>query len=327
MTFFNKKEEVINLELTPYGRQLLAKGNFNVKYYEFHDDDVVYDSEYIGFTEEQEDIQVRIKQTPTLKPFYSFDSADSRIKENNDGDSPSVKSKTFSLTSIPLGKSLLNTNKSTNTKIRTFNTHISSSQFEDIYGLPKSVKQINLEKNNIDIKLRQKNEQEENISSLQQQDKEIHNVNIDGKLIEIVKTNKYIFLEFIENGVEYNSENFEITFYEIIKDEKTQKDVEKQLEFVKPIQQVVNNILVDNVYNLQQQEQITEEYAEYSFNILTDKEVPGSVLCEHLSEQEINNLKSIEGYIINCEVSDGDSDAQNRRMYRTEQDITIVEEC
>ena len=42
MTFFNKKEEVFQIELTPYGRYLLSIGRLQPHHYKFFDDDVVY---------------------------------------------------------------------------------------------------------------------------------------------------------------------------------------------------------------------------------------------------------------------------------------------
>lgn len=68
MLFFNKKEEVIDVQLTPFGRHLLAKGKFKPKYYCFFDDDILYNSERIGVPESQNDSQVRIlEETPKLK--------------------------------------------------------------------------------------------------------------------------------------------------------------------------------------------------------------------------------------------------------------------
>ena len=43
MTFFDKKTEVINFELTPHGRHLLSMGKLAPKYYDFTDDDILYD--------------------------------------------------------------------------------------------------------------------------------------------------------------------------------------------------------------------------------------------------------------------------------------------
>ena len=40
MEFFDSKEEVIDLQLTQFGRHLLSKGKFKPVYYSFFDDDV-----------------------------------------------------------------------------------------------------------------------------------------------------------------------------------------------------------------------------------------------------------------------------------------------
>lgn len=63
MTFFNRKEEVIEVELTPYGRYLLSLGEWDPVYYAFFDDDIIYDSDYSGFSENQNDAESRIKES------------------------------------------------------------------------------------------------------------------------------------------------------------------------------------------------------------------------------------------------------------------------
>ena len=50
MRFLDDKEEVINFEMTPYGKHLLSKGQYRPVYYAFHDDDILYDPEFAGFT-------------------------------------------------------------------------------------------------------------------------------------------------------------------------------------------------------------------------------------------------------------------------------------
>ena len=73
MLFFNKKEEVIDVQLTAYGKHLLAKGKFRPKYYCFFDDDILYDAEKGGVSEEQNKAQHRILEgTPKLKtqPYH-----------------------------------------------------------------------------------------------------------------------------------------------------------------------------------------------------------------------------------------------------------------
>ena len=50
MEFFNKKEEVIDLQLTQFGRHILSKGKFKPVYYSFHDDNILYNVEFQDIT-------------------------------------------------------------------------------------------------------------------------------------------------------------------------------------------------------------------------------------------------------------------------------------
>ena len=42
--FINKKEEVIQMDLTAYGKHKFSRGEFTPAFYTFHDDDIMYDS-------------------------------------------------------------------------------------------------------------------------------------------------------------------------------------------------------------------------------------------------------------------------------------------
>ena len=46
MKFLNKKERVLDIQLTQYGKHLLSKGDFRPIHYAFFDDDVIYDRKY-----------------------------------------------------------------------------------------------------------------------------------------------------------------------------------------------------------------------------------------------------------------------------------------
>ena len=82
MAFFDKKSEVISIELTSYGKYLLSKGKFKPAYYEFLDNDILYDSGYVGIEEERNNISDRIKsETPSLKPQYVFTGVETKLKE------------------------------------------------------------------------------------------------------------------------------------------------------------------------------------------------------------------------------------------------------
>ncbi len=79
MTFFNKKEDVMKIELTPHGRDLLSKGQLNPKYYAFFDDDILYDTSAAGFSENNNEIKTRIiSDTPSLKPQTTQTGVESR---------------------------------------------------------------------------------------------------------------------------------------------------------------------------------------------------------------------------------------------------------
>ena len=81
MTFFNKKTEVMQIEMTPYGRYLYSIGKFKPHSYEFVDDDVVY--KVSGSTEAQELAHQRIvNETPKLKINRTFQNLVSKIPDD-----------------------------------------------------------------------------------------------------------------------------------------------------------------------------------------------------------------------------------------------------
>jgi hypothetical protein len=82
MPYFDKKEDVLDIKLTPYGRHLMSKGKLMPKYYAFLDDDVIYDSRHVNDTETNSEIKTRIiDETPSLKPMYTFNSLEAEIDE------------------------------------------------------------------------------------------------------------------------------------------------------------------------------------------------------------------------------------------------------
>ena len=81
MTFFNRKEDVLDVQLTQFGKHVLSKGVFKPVYYAFFDDDILYDGEYGGLTEQQNDIEDRIKTTPRMRTQYLFHGAETEINK------------------------------------------------------------------------------------------------------------------------------------------------------------------------------------------------------------------------------------------------------
>mgnify|MGYP001267931763 CR=1 FL=1 len=89
MSFFNKKEEVLDIELTQLGKYLLAKGKFKPEYYAFSDDEVLYNLKYTDdgrlLPENDKEASKRIQRdTQRTKAFYEHDGAETRVHSQND---------------------------------------------------------------------------------------------------------------------------------------------------------------------------------------------------------------------------------------------------
>ena len=81
MEFFNRKEEVVDIQLTQYGKHLLSRGVFQPSFYAFFDDDIIYDSQYMSTgssnaLEQSTQASKRIATTPRIKTQYVFEGID-----------------------------------------------------------------------------------------------------------------------------------------------------------------------------------------------------------------------------------------------------------
>ncbi len=81
--FLDKKERVIDFQLTPYGKHRLSVGQLKPTYYAFFDTGVTYDSEYAGFSEVQTKIHERIKtETQFIEGILLFEEAENTVPES-----------------------------------------------------------------------------------------------------------------------------------------------------------------------------------------------------------------------------------------------------
>jgi len=80
MEFFDKKEEVLEVKLTSYGKHLYSQGNLKPVYYAFLDNDILYDTSAADFIETQNSAERRIKfETPSLKTITTRTGAETRV--------------------------------------------------------------------------------------------------------------------------------------------------------------------------------------------------------------------------------------------------------
>ena len=81
--FLDKKEQVIDFQLTPYGKHRLSVGQLKPEYYAFFDTGITYDSEYSGFKEVQTKIHERIKtETQFIEGILLFEEAENTVPES-----------------------------------------------------------------------------------------------------------------------------------------------------------------------------------------------------------------------------------------------------
>ena len=86
MTFFNKKEEVLDVQLTQLGKYLLSKGKLKPHFYVFSDDEILYDLSYGGEEKKEtaKDASNRIqKDTQRMRALYEHDGVETRVKSLN----------------------------------------------------------------------------------------------------------------------------------------------------------------------------------------------------------------------------------------------------
>ena len=71
MKFLDKKEQVLELQMTQFGKNALSRGGFNPSYYAFFDDDVVYDSKYMARNEEGTDDVLQLETSTRISSRIS----------------------------------------------------------------------------------------------------------------------------------------------------------------------------------------------------------------------------------------------------------------
>ena len=321
MTFFNKKEEVLSLELTPYGRHLLSLGKLRPKYYSFFDDDIIYNLDSAGLSEDSSEIKTRIlTDTPYIRPSINFESDERTITQNESYLSvdkiqfPSTNDKIYFMNK-PLGTSDYNSLNSCALKA-TFiqNTISSSSNFiNDATGGVQQIPQIDVDfRYNIQIK----NEKEETSRSdgvfLKP---EVRSDSFsDGTYFDI-EPDKMIVQLLEENGFNL-TDNFEI---EVFKLEEDNSDKVYQMKFLPKSTKIQNNILLDE--NTDVLIDPDTDYVEYYFDVFVDEEISNFDICEGISRLKSNDV------FVDLEIECPDFKEQNVNIYTSRVTDSDIEVC
>ena len=274
----NKKEEVLDIKLTQYGKKLLSEGKLRPAYYAFYDDNILYDSQYGGFTEPQNDAQDRIIDTAQLKTQHKFTSKftelGSIIITNPDGTKEKIPvsqvSQNLALQS-PLGTSDLESRKFPALKMKTFGGEITNVDLAYTSSLGKNIPQVDY-KVKAAVSIRQVSDAQEyanpfgDFSSAPA---------ADGSYLSILMPEIVVMLE--ETGVDFDNENFDIeVFSSASSGELTPLNFSNKEEDTP----IINGILqdVDSTSTNFIIPQSTD--VEYYFDTIVDDNIPTSTLAK-----------------------------------------------
>ena len=306
MTFFNPKEDVLDLELTQYGKFLLSIGHLKPEYYAFFDDDILYDSGYASETEAQSKTKERIlTKTPRLKAQYVFRGIETEVHKSNRltrfGEKmiedalhksellkgtriQQTADKNYAL-SAPLGTAELISDYVPSWKLGFLKGEYQSSN-TIVTGSYQTSRVPQLESElKYRVKIHKEGDIPDNETDVDSVDPTL--VFDDGSFIEV--TEDFILLNVSEHNTEFSVKNFDVEVFEIKTEQGsslplTEKEVLVPLYFKKKTELIKGGILLDNEEIIRMEDEAQKSdldatHAEMFFDILVDREIPEDIFC------------------------------------------------
>ena len=314
MTFFDKKQDVLKIELTPYGRSLLSNGNLMPKFYAFFDDDIVYDIATLGATEEQNQIKTRILQeTPRIKPQRDILSPEGAIFTfERDGASTRPHSKlSLNYLTEPIGTSDGTEENASSWHLTTIMGEIDSVEqtLSSNNSYLRQIPQVNM---TIEYTMQIRNTRDD--SPLQGQQSAptlpVSKVFDDGTYLEIL--DEQVIARILEdNGFKFK-EGLEVEAFLYSEDEAELHP----LKMTPKTKSIIDGILVDPDESFVE---IDKSYVEYYLSILFDEDIPDADLCKGISKLQKEDI------LLDIAVDCPDEQGVDFDIYRTR--ITDVERC
>jgi len=300
MTFFNKKTEVMQIEMTPYGRYLYSIGKFKPHSYEFVDDDILYRTS--GSTETQESAHSRIlNETPKLKINRAFQDeaemlespatiSDKRImtRKMNQRQSNlySLGRSSYSGSNVPLMQTTMLQGSISGSQM-TFSVTASNHSGHASNGGEILIPQIDIDLN-FTAHLRNTLDPSDDYDGLSVQSSTFD----DGTFVDIRYVEPIIHVK--EFNSFYEKENFEIEVFRVSGSSGDQTLI--PLKMQKKVSAIVNGMLVDASIegsamssNHFASDELGSGFMEYFFDIHVDSEIPPEELCKAVDRLEINN--------------------------------------
>ena len=287
MEFFDKKQDVIDLQITQFGRFLLSKGKFKPVYYSFHDDNILYNSATAELPELQNNSEPRIKETPTMRPQIAFSSLDKDFRQAYElilEGSAKAGSQELQQTAIrnymfssPIGTSDINTNFAPAWGMMFLKGQLSGStdhiELAEENGGKHTVKisqleaEISIETTGIEDIL-EASEEEDFLSNF---------------AVMTSDEDMTILLKVQEENSPLQKKNFDIEVFEIIKKTKDNNVIEtlRPLYFTKKQQGELKQF--DFIEESLPDSDVT--HIQHYFDLLTDDEIEDAILCKYDPER------------------------------------------
>ena len=319
MTFFNRKEDVIKIELTPYGRSLLSNGKLEAAYYAFFDNDILYDTEAAGFTEEQNEIQARIlTETPYLTPqrdLLSPSQLISAFERTQPNTRPHTKLKLNYMTER-MGTSDQTSNYGPAWKSTFIQGAISGSVQTVLSGSSVYLRQIPQVESTIEYTMQIKNTANNPPVRGQRISPKapVSKVFPDGTYVDIIE--KQIICQLIEKEGFLFKDGLEV---EVFLYEDTEEESLLPLKFLPRNTQIKDGILMDP--EARANINLNPSYVEYYINFKTDSHISQEDICAGIQSLKTSDIE------LSLEVECPDQQGIDFDIYGTRIGPSDIEEC
>lgn len=282
MTFFNKKEDVLKIELTPHGRRLLSQGKLMPKYYSFLDDDVLYDITQGGGTENNSQTKNRIlSETPYMKPQTNYKGVESSLSNEDN------KAEQVTYLQQKIG-----TNNTAEVRAAGWNTTALLGEINTtsltLTGSTTATQPIPQLEMTLEYTMSVGNQNKLEISNsglLFNRELPVL-IKPDGSFVDIIE--EQILLNVFERNGFFHKDSYEIEVYLYEADEV---EIDRKLKFYQQDRQIENNMLIDQPnISADVAEDLTKDYVEYYMDISVDREIPEEDICAGLRRLKAKDI-------------------------------------
>ena len=310
MAFLDRKEQVLDTQLTQYGKRLLSKGKFKPAYYAFYDDDIIYDPNWAGLDEEQNEAEDRIKEAVRPEVQYVFSGIESKIKEQNKTisspgnttNNKEIQNEADKEFMVPA----LGTADPHSSYVPAWNITFLEGNYTGSVSQTYKTGSLELKIPQMEIDMTYTIKVAENSDPLDEDGNIEFRPAIDGvddheyfkfpdntyHFLDTYKGN--LFLRVLEKNSHFLNENHDIEVFVYNEDDELRK-----LSFMKDEVLIKDDILLDQPEKVQVKD-FGPDYVEYYFDILVDKEIDNDIYCASIKSQTLEDAFTDDD-TFNCE--------------------------